>query len=212
MAKILLTNPGHDRATKLLSHWIDAVADHIAGLGNEMEVIHLKGETVNKTTLRSSIDDHNPRLLLLNGHGSQGCVYGHNNIPLLEASDAQDGHLKNRVIHALACKAAAQLGGELIALGAAAFIGYKEDFQVVSQTSVQPENDIVAKLYLEPAYEVTSSLAEGKTAQESYTKAQKMYASNIRKALNENADPSVIAPLLSNLKHHVLIGDASATL
>jgi len=207
MVNVLLTDPGHDFPTQMLSHWITSAADYMQTLGN-IRVVHLQGNDVTHANFHSTVVSHNPRLLLLNGHGSETTMYGHSDLPILDSNDIAEGQFDDRIIHALACKVGAVLGHDLIANGVSTFIGYKEDFQVVHTSG--DLNDAVAALYLDPAFSVPRSLAEGKSTQDAFIGAQKMYAENLKEALRLNAGIGILAPLYSNMQHHVLLGSTTA--
>jgi hypothetical protein len=210
LKNILLTDPQHDKPTRSLSYWVAGVVAHIDGL-KDMKAIHLKGSDVSANNFSLSVQKHQPNLVLLSGHGSHASVCGYNDEPLVMSAHESCLLFKEKIVHALACRAGHQLGQELINLGAVAFIGYKENFKFLHLTD--KGDDIIASLFLEPAYEVAKSLSSGMTTEKAHRKSQKMYAKNIRKVLASGQDSSnVAAILLHDLKHHILLGNTQATI
>lgn len=210
MKYIVLTDPGHDKPTQSLSYWVAQVVAHIESMKN-LGAVHLKGTEASAAGFANSVQKYNPRLILFSGHGSHDSVCGHNNETLVKSNHASTDLLRARIVHALACKAGQALGKDLIALGTIAFVGYKENFRFM-HISDKGDDDI-ASLFLEPAYEVAKSLSSGMTAERAHRRAQKMYARNIRTVLAAGqGDPNVVANLLHDLKHHVILGDGQATI
>lgn len=211
LSKILVTDPGHDDTTRLLSAWITSTSEYINNLRTH-EVIGLMRADVNKDSFTDAFDIHSPSLVLFNGHGTEHKLYGHNDVAIVESHETENERYRDAIFYALACKAAKGLGPHLIDKGATAFIGYKEDFQFYdSVTNGQnPLTDPVSSLFLEPAYLVSKSLADGKTAGEAHKVTQKMYADNFRNALAINMPTRVLASLAHNIKNHVVLGDVTA--
>lgn len=215
MSYILITNPAHDEATKVLSAWINSVASYIEHNTNHPhDVIGLNNTNVTKDKFNGIIDIHNPRLVMVNGHGTADILCGHNNEPIIEKGDPGNTRYENSIIHALACAAAKSLGVELVASGTATFIGYNENFHFYHnvQPGQDPLKDPLSALFLQPAYEVPRLLTNGYTAQEAFNMAQVMYKDNFISAHRSNVDQPILASLYHNIKSHVIIGNTSATI
>src|SRR6266446_2595345 len=163
MKTVILTDPAHDIATTHLSYWIEVVVDHISSRRG-MQAFRLRGSAASRKRLAEYVDKHNPRLLLLNGHGNDTCIAGYKDEPLVECGNTSINLCARRCIHSIACQAGQRLGKDIVAAGATAFIGYKEKFHFM-HTSSKPlkssEHDNIADLFLEPAYAVPKALVSG---------------------------------------------------
>lgn len=213
MSTIVITNPAHDETTKVLSAWIDAVAKYIEN-GAQHTVVGLNDHEANKQSLNEAYDAHGPGLIMINGHGNPDVLCGHNNLPLIESSDPENERYGDVIIHALACAAAKNLGVELVEGGLSAFIGYNENFHFYHDTKEgsDPLKDPLAALFLEPAYHIPKALADGHSAREAYDQAQRMYKDNFLLAHKSNVDQPVLASLYHDIKNHVVLGSATASL
>ncbi len=82
MSRIIITRPEHDPATRYLSHW----SNHVIKTANKknIEVTDLRKEKAIKKELEGRLRKINPTLVILNGHGDDGCVCGHNNEELIQ--------------------------------------------------------------------------------------------------------------------------------
>lgn len=213
MADILLTNPMHDEATKILGSWIDSTGTYIDSLSSH-NVISLIGANVTKANLSSKSDEHKLELIQINGHGNEDILCGHNDIPLIELHPSENKKYEGAIFHALACQAAKNLGGHLIDEGASTFIGYKENFHFYHSSSDPRKTlgDPLATIFLEPAYQVTRSLAEGKTAEESFKASQSMSANYLKAAIAGNVPSNILASIIHNIKNHIILGDSSVSI
>jgi hypothetical protein len=209
MKKIIVTNPIHDDETRYLDMWITEVADYMDSLKG-VAVVRLNGELATASGLKDSINQHDPRLVMFNGHGNPNVILGHEGRPIIVSAQKDNAQFNGRIVHAVVCSAAHDLGQELVKLGAKAFIGYRKKFyfwQVGDDTS-HPG----AKLFLEPALLVSRKLSEGATVEQSFKASQKVYAQNLKQELGPNGDGEIAAGLEHNMLHHTWAGDGNAVL
>jgi len=209
MKKIILTSPTHDEDTQFLSAWISDVADYIDGLHNR-SVVRLNGEHATQENLTQSIIDHDPRMIMFNGHGNSLMIGGHNDLPLVSSQDESVQNFSGRIIHALVCSAGHTLGQELVDSGADAFVGYKDLFYYWQAGNTTDDSD--AKLFLEPALHVSKALSDGVSVGDAFKQSQKMYAKNLKAALSSFGDSEVSQKLEWNIKHHIAKGNLAATI
>jgi len=217
MSRILITNPAHDETTQILSAWIESVAVYIKGplATHSHDLIRLNSDEVTKDNLTRHFDEHSPQFMMINGHGAPNALFGHNNEPIIEVGDPENTRYSSNpiIIHALACAAAKDLGVELTNGSSSTFIGYREDFHFYhSGASSDPLNDPLARLFLEPAYHVPKEIAAGKTAQEAFENAQKLYAANFKFALASNIPNTILASLMHDARNHTILGNSVAAL
>lgn len=214
MSTILFTDPAHDEATKVLSGWIKSVSDYISGLeAEDHKVVGLNGDAVTKQNFIGKCVECSPRLIMINGHGNQSTLCGHNDEPIVE-EDNENVHFQQSIVHALACAAAKSLGHRLVTGSVETFIGYSENFHFYHDVKEgqDPTKDPLSALFLEPAYDVPKSLANGLNAQEAFDKSQAMSQQNLLMAFQSNIDQPILASMFHNIKSHTLIGNPSSSI
>ena len=91
-------------------------------------------------------------------------------------------------MYALSCRSAAKLGAVAIAKGAKGYVGYAQDFILLSQPNKtsHPEKDRVASLFLDPSNTVILALSKGHSPQQAVVKGKQAYRRSIIKALNND--------------------------
>lgn len=125
--------------------------------------------------------------------------------------------LKHKIVHALACQSGKKLAPKCIEIGTTAYIGYKEDFQLVTlgkTTSSEQSQDAVAALFLDPAFEVVVALIKGATVEEAFKCSQIKYRENLLPLLTSSGQSVQVADVASllayNFQHQICIGDKTA--
>lgn len=206
---MVVVNPTHDVPTRYLDMWISQAVDYINSL-DDVQAIRLKGDEATADKLLDSISEHNPELVMFNGHGNADAIIGHDSTPLISSTHTIKAQFIGRILHAVVCSAAYRLGQELVDIGAKAFVGYSDKFYFWQHGD--DTNDAGAKLFLEPALEVSKQLCEGNSARSSYVASQKMYARNLKAELSVNGASDVSSALEHNIRNHVLLGDGDATI
>ncbi|MDP3004337.1 MAG: hypothetical protein Q8N43_02435 [Candidatus Azambacteria bacterium] len=82
---LLITRPEHDYATRYLSAWSEKLFDLIKSKG--YLIIDLYRERANRKEIESVLSKRNPDLIIINGHGSDDAVAGHDNNLLIKTGD-----------------------------------------------------------------------------------------------------------------------------
>jgi hypothetical protein len=80
------------------------------------------------------------------------------------------------------------------------------------KTKEEKRNDVIANLFLEPAFEAIFLLIKGSSTQEAFNGSQLKYLNNLRLAIKEN-NPNlntIAASLYHNLSCQVCLGDNNA--
>ncbi len=183
-ASILVTRPNHDRMTRYLSAWAGKFMDEAAAKGHTVHT--LKDKKVTKTNFESMVAKVRPEVIFINGHGGEDRIGGHDNEVILDADSCSI--TVGAKVYALSCKTAVSLGPDAMASGAAAYIGYAQDFMLVSQpqNTHQPLEDETAALFLEPSNQIVGALAKGHDAKTAVAKGMAAYSRSIQKALNSD--------------------------
>src|SRR3989344_6834842 len=73
---ILVTRPNHDKQTEYLHVVCGELIKEVKAIG-EYTVIDLDGSKANRKQFDIALRKANPRLIILNGHGTPDSVYGH---------------------------------------------------------------------------------------------------------------------------------------
>lgn len=211
MSRMIITRPEHDPATRYLSYWSDCIIG-VAEKKN-IEVIDLHKEKAVKKELEGRLQKINPSLVVLNGHGSNECVCGHDNKELIRAKENSD-LLKGRITYAVSCNSAKKLG-KVCADEKTAYIGYDESFVFNAEQKYlsQPLRDKRAAQFLQPSNQVSLSLIKGHTAKESLENSNKLFRDTIRELLPSiNSNPHSredAADLFWDMNHQVCEGNGN---
>ncbi len=214
MAKTLLvTNPSCDEATEYLDSWSVGIIE-AAKKQKDTLVLELRKQDVSKENLTKLIDEHKPKLVLFHGHGGEAHIQGFEYNILIKCGD-NEHLLKDKIIHSLACDSGKKLGPDCIRIGTMAYLGYKEEFKFahLNKTGQQEQSqDVIAELFLNPAFETVRALITGRTAEQAHSQSQKMYLQNLSKVLtNQSPQALNIAALIyHDLTHQVCLGDKAA--
>ena len=206
----LLTRPEHDDTTYYLSNWIVMTVKTAESRG--FKVLDMPGEKASMVNVEAMIKDFSPNLVVLNGHGSQDTVAGHDDKPLI-TSGVNEGILKSKIVYAISCKSAHTLGPKSVDAGAVSYTGYDDDFIFLYDPDKysRPQKDETARAFLWPSNLFVESLLKGNTVDESKKRAERCSKDNIGKALSSaNPDPAMARCLWWNLRHFVSHGDVQA--
>jgi len=214
MAKtLLITRPEHDCATRYLSTWSEEIIQK--GKKKGICVIDLYRDKANRARVVGTLEKTNPKLVVLNGHGSENSVKGHNGEVILKADDKKA--VKDKIIYARSCKSAKKLGQKTIADGAKTYLGYEKDFIFTYNTNKisKPLEDKEAALFLEPSNRIPLSLLKNHTAGEANEQSKVLFRKNIEKLLVEGSSSehySAITYLYWDMINQVCLGDKEAVL
>src|SRR3989338_1415976 len=138
---ILITRPSYDTPTHYL-HFISGELKKEIEFVGEVSVIDLETNKATRKEFEKALDKANPRLVLFHGHGSYDSISGQNGEILLDKRNVKK--LKSRIIYAVVCDSASELGETAIRSGEAeAYVGYDSRFVIVidPERSTTPIND-----------------------------------------------------------------------
>ncbi len=107
MGTLLITRPEHDASTYYLSKWSEKIIDKAKD--RSIDIIDLHREKANRGRVIGTLEKRCPKLVVLNGHGSDNSVKGHNNEPILKEDDSEA--IKDKIFYARSCRSAKSLVG-----------------------------------------------------------------------------------------------------
>ena len=99
--KLLITRPEHDLETQYLSVW----SKDIISLAEKQNISikDLRGNLANMINFEKFVKKQNPSLILLNGHGNEFKVCGHENKDLLDETNISLTKNKLLVVPSVNC-------------------------------------------------------------------------------------------------------------
>lgn len=208
---LLITRPEHDLGTTYLSKWSKKIIDLAEDKG--IKVIDLHREKASRDRVIGTLEKTGTKLVILNGHGSDNSVHGHNNEVILKEGDTRA--VKDKIIYARSCRSAKSLGKNSIAQGALAYLGYKEDFiMYTDETNAgKPLEDKTAELFLEPSNYIPVSLVKGHTAGDANNRSKAKFRKNIERLVIEGPPSDnydAISFLLWDMNNQVCLGNENA--
>ena len=210
---LLITRPEHELATYYLSRWSEKIIKEAKE--KRFNVIDLFRNKANRKRVIGILEKRNPKLVVLNGHGGEDFVAGHDNEVILKSNDGEA--VCSKIIFARSCKSAKILGETAIKRGAIAYLGYKEDFWLIyniKQIS-RPLEDKTASLFLEPSNYVPICLLKGHSAGEANNKSKNLFRKKIEKLMTEgplSEDHYAIRYLFWDMTNQVCLGNKEAIL
>lgn len=211
---LLLTRPEHDYATRYLSAWTEKCFKLAEDKG--YSIIDLPRKRANRQEVESVLSKRNPNLVVVNGHGSDNSVTGHDNMPLVIAG-VNSSLLQGKITYAISCCSAQVLGKEVGGYNDTAYIGYQEDFILIylEKYRTRPIEDNLAGLFLEPSNLVITTLIKGNSVKESVARAKQEFLRNIQKLLTSKTksdDSSVLRYLVWDMQNLILQGEGDKKL
>jgi len=206
--KVLFTRPNHDDTTHYLYHWSAETIEFAKKKG--FTVLDLKGDRANKVEVSSILSKKKPSFVVFNGHGSSEKIFGYKNEPILSTYD-NIVLLKDKIVYAITCKSAKELGRKSVSSGTKSFIGYEDDFVFFYEPNMmtRPLQDKTARIFLEPAYRIVFSLLKGHSTRSAWKKSQELFKEYLEKLLVSGRDEDIVLAryLWWDMKNQVCLGD-----
>lgn len=209
MPKILITRPAFEQVTSYLFAWNENV---VATAKKNFIVFDLKNKDATRANLEKNIKNENPELVILNGHGNYDAITGDKEEVLIQVDDNEE-ILKNRVVYAMSCETAKNLGPSCVEHGAKAYIGYDEVFVFYTTKGVEktPLKDKRAAYFLNPAMEINYCLLQGQNAGDAHKTSVNAFKYNIQKLSSSSSKESyLVRYLLWDVNHQKCLGDKNA--
>ncbi|MEK7496800.1 MAG: hypothetical protein AAB657_02740 [Patescibacteria group bacterium] len=212
--KMIVTRPQHDITTKYLSVWAGEVINFAKEKG--VEVFDLFKDKANKNDFVGRVKKLQPEIIFLNGHGNDDCVAGHNDEKIVEVKNNHD-ILRDTITYALSCNSGKILGPKVVENNTATYIGYQDEFIFVGNMNYlsRPQDDPMAKPFMEASNQVMISLLKGNEAQDASKKSKSKFEEHFVKlsSSNTDADSLQIAQCLWwDMRNQVCLGKLEAKL
>lgn len=212
--KMIVTRPQYDITTKYLSVWAEEVINFAKK--KKIEVIDLLKDKANKKDFVGRVKKLKPDVIFLNGHGDDDCVTGHDEEALVEAGDNHD-ILRGAITYALSCNSGKILGPKVAENNEATYIGYEDEFIFIVNGNYlsRPQDDPMAKPFMEASNQVMISLLKGHRAGEASEKSKNKFKEHFMKLSSSQADPDSLQAaqcLWWNMRNQVCLGNLDAEL
>lgn len=190
----LITRPNYDVPTSYLYDFSQDIVKKSKSLKN-LHVTSIEGQNSNRKNFEKLMVKEKPRLVFLNGHGSDICVCGHKDEVILDSKNISLA--EKSIVYALACNSLSKLGKISIKKGVKTYIGYKEDFMIARDTyrTSSPNKDKNAVPFKEVCGVLIDGLVEGYSIDDCVKKTKDMYKSLI-KFFGTSEDEYGDAPLI----------------
>lgn len=141
-------------------------------LDKDWKVDCMNNEKNTRNELESRLEKNKTSFVVLNGHGTDHSIHGHNNAIVLDEGNAPI--LTGTVVFTRSCSAVNALGKISTEKGCTAFIGYKGKFIIpyIFEQIATPLEDSCAKPVLNASNAVAHSLIKGHTVKEAVNNAK----------------------------------------
>ena len=212
--KLIVTRPYYDIATKYISSWAEEVI--FLAQTKKIDVIDLEKGKANRKDFESRVNKLQPRIIFLNGHGGDDCVFGQDEEVLVKAGVNHD-ILQGRITYSVSCSSGKELGFEVAKDGKSTFIGYEKEFILIGNLRHKGKlnNDASAKPFMESSNLVMISLLKGNTAKESSDRSKAKFEEHLAKLSSSQADFDTLRAMQAlrwNARHQVCLGNQNASL
>jgi len=198
--------PSYELVTRYASAWKTQILNAASGVG--LPYTDLSGSSATATNFFSAIEEQDPILVNIMGHGDYNLILCQNNETLLQGG-INTNVLANRVVYDLSCRSGRDLGRIAFTEGAISFLGYTEYFWISYSYGDHPDGgmsnplqDEVARGFFESHNVAPISYIQGSTIPASYSASQSRFNYWIR--VWEGIDTLVAADLMWNRDYQVL--------
>lgn len=172
--KILICRANYDPTTRYVYCWANKIKEEAKLLG--MEVIDLKNEHFDGNKLKNMIEEHDPYLVFLSGHGTLYSIQGLNRCDVVVR--CMNDHLfKDRIVYALSCSTSSILGRSAKTKGCKCYIGYTGEiiFPFFAYPENEVFNDYLSEPFMKVSNEIMLNLIKGKSPEEAFKNSQKLF-------------------------------------
>lgn len=131
------------------------------------------------------------------GHGDPDEFTGHNNVTVLKNPSGANNTCQQAIVHLYSCNCAKQLGGDLMAAKAKAFIGYNDYVLLPTDLSLMDD-------FVRVSAEVELAVMRGQTHVQAYANARATYNSiRARMIIDPKVVPTDVAAFDANFSSMV---------
>jgi hypothetical protein len=209
VGRALFVRPSFEAATYVGSLALKRAVDDWAARG--YAYTDLEGANATRANILGDLSSNDPLFTVLLGHGNETTYTAQNYERVFWKSDC--GALAGRVVFALSCLTAAELGPDAVAKGCKTYMGYDEVFGWVMERIQDPLADRYARGFFEPVLELLYRLAGGSSAGDAYRASidKWNYWIDYWSRSTDPAAPEVLSWLINDRDHQKLLGDETAT-
>ena len=204
--QMLSLTPSYELVTRYAAAWNSQVLNAASGAG--MPYTDLSGSSATPTNFFSAIEEQDPVLINIVGHGDYNLILSQNNELLLQGG-INTNVFAERVIYDLSCRSGRDLGRIAFDEGAVSFLGYTEYFWIAYSHGDHPDGamsdpllDEVSRGFFESHNAAPISYINGSTVVDSYYYSQNTFNSWI--SVWENIDTLMAANLVWNRDYQIL--------
>jgi len=210
---LIITLPQSDDVTEYLAVFSKSITDECEK--RAIKFHELKREKANKKEFETSLKSYDYNFVILNGHGEENRITGHQNKTIIKKGE--NNHILNkRITYARSCWAAAGLGGCYSRDKTSCFIGYNIPFMFLMDITraTNPIKDKIAEIFFETSNRLPIGIIKGQTTNQANSNSKKAMLKGIKKALSRgDKDSQAIAEILwNNYSGQVLLGNKEMTL
>ena len=196
---IVRTIKKEDYSTKYIFHWAELIKKEAELLG--LKVIDLQNENFTEDIMKKMIEEFDPYIIFLNGHGTEYSIKGEDGETDVIIRCKNDHLFKGRIVYALSCLTANILGKSSRNKGCECYIGYTKKVVFPTQGLDDPLSDTVSRPFMLISNEIVMTLIKGGSPEEAIQNFHKL--SNLLidywKRKDEPAAP-IIQRYLENFK------------
>ena len=212
---LLITCPEHDDATAYLTYFSKKIIDE--AIIKSLKFTEVKDDNLNEKDFTSILKKLDPRLIVLNGHGTYNAIFGHKDNVIIKLNQ-NDHLLKEKIVYARSCNAGALLGQECVKdTKDGCFIGYNLPFifYMDAKWTTKPHNDKIARLFIEPSNLIPISIIKGHSTLEAHNNCKKKILRTLNKLVKDKQEPETplyLEALWNNYIGQVIHGNKKAKL
>jgi len=217
MATILISSCPHDIPTTYGYHYLKRLAYRLAD--DNHHVIFLR--SANLPNFARAILDHNPQLVILNGHGGSKAITGCNNYVILGVAsyDPELGKkilrsnpdwMKGRIVFLFTCNTGKELAARVKEAGARAVAAYKRDYIFLTEDS-KPATDMRAKPFFEAPIQLPLALSRHRSFGQACNAVRDAYHHYLEEA-EAQGDTEQAKYLNYDLENFICLGNMGAKL
>jgi len=210
MARVLAVSCVNDEATIYAAYWIGLMAQEFRAAGHEVR--GLTGSAVTEQGLLSSMEQYQPDLVLLGGHGSSNLFTGSGYQTVLLACTNDQMMAGSRALF-VSCLTGLSLVPSMVRKGAVAAQGFVKEFTWMISGDGVPSTDPYAASFTRTLVEAARIIARGGSWQDWYRTFTRVSNEEIARwgQSNDSLAASVIMCLRSNASAAVVSGAGTLT-
>ncbi|MCP4351047.1 MAG: toll/interleukin-1 receptor domain-containing protein [Desulfobacterales bacterium] len=188
-------------STKMTVEWAEQLKEIMTDL--ETDLVYFLGKNAVRANVEPALkkNEGKPGIFVFIDHGDKEMLLGADNKALIDSANAS--LLKNKFVYALASGSATDLGHKTVQAGATGYIGFNNDFHIITTASSMFSHCFLSGLIALVRDNKTAKEAVERIASVTKISAKRMKA----RKLPENIRIMITASLKHNLKAITRLGD-----